>query len=75
MAICSSIQTRVISDLGYGLESEKIYAGLQDSWDVVLQSGAKVLSLTIPECQARIRNLDLRRSGLNTLILNHEAEG
>ncbi|KAJ5652623.1 SGNH hydrolase [Penicillium longicatenatum] len=62
------------NDLGYGLESEKIYAGLQDSWDVVLQSGAKVLSLTIPECQARIRNLDLRRSALNTLILNHEVE-
>jgi hypothetical protein len=63
-----------LSDLGYGFGSENIYAGLQDSWAVVLQSGAKVLSLTIPECQARVKNLDLRRSALNTLILEHKAE-
>jgi len=62
------------SDLGYGFDSEKIYAGLQDSWGVVLRSGAKVLSLTIPECQARVKNLDLRRSALNKLILDHKAE-
>ncbi|KAJ5548555.1 hypothetical protein N7513_005789 [Penicillium frequentans] len=62
------------NDLGYGFDSEKIYAGLQDSWDVVLRSGAKVLSLTIPECQARVKNLDLRRSALNKLILDHKAE-
>lgn len=63
-----------LSDLGYGFDPEKIYAGLQDSWDVVLRSGAKVLSLTIPECQARVKNLDLRRSALNKLILDHKAE-
>ncbi|KAJ6115199.1 hypothetical protein N7486_000977 [Penicillium sp. IBT 16267x] len=62
------------NDLGYGFDSENIYASLQDSWAVVLQSGAKVLSLTIPECEARVKNLDLRRSALNTLILEHKAE-
>ncbi|KAJ5690560.1 SGNH hydrolase [Penicillium macrosclerotiorum] len=63
------------NDLGYGYQPDKIYSAIQKSWNVALETGAKVLALTIPECKARIGSLDERRSKLNSYILAHQAEG
>ncbi|KAJ5950070.1 SGNH hydrolase [Penicillium verhagenii] len=56
------------NDLAFRHDAKKIYAALQDCWNVALESGAKVLALTIPECDSTIK--DKERSELNTLILD-----
>ena len=63
------------SDLGYGRPSDKIYDALQETWQIALDSGAKVLALTIPECEVRSQSLDGRRAQVNSSILAHEADG
>ena len=62
------------SDLGYGNEASRIYSALQDSWKVALDSGAKVLALTIPECAVNSPTLNARRAELNSLIKAHQSE-
>ncbi|KAJ6041591.1 SGNH hydrolase [Penicillium canescens] len=62
------------NDLGYGNQPDKIYSALQDSWNVALSTGAKVLALTIPECGAKSQRLDTRRATLNSYILAHQSE-
>ncbi|KAJ5246410.1 SGNH hydrolase [Penicillium chermesinum] len=59
------------NDLGYGKTPEEIYAGLQTSWNVALDAGAKLLALTVPECAVRSEQLIGRRAELNELILSH----
>ncbi|KAJ6007863.1 hypothetical protein N7540_011839 [Penicillium herquei] len=60
------------SDLGYQRNVDEIYTGLQEAWNIALESGAKVLALTIPECKARSEKLDSARAQLNAAILAHE---
>ncbi|CEJ55729.1 hypothetical protein PMG11_01967 [Penicillium brasilianum] len=62
------------NDLGYGNGPDKIYSALQESWNVVLATGGKVLALTVPECAAESAILDQRRAQLNSAILAHQAE-
>ncbi|OJJ49098.1 hypothetical protein ASPZODRAFT_13835 [Penicilliopsis zonata CBS 506.65] len=63
------------NDLGYGYDSSKIFTGLQASWNVALSHGARVLALTIPECEVVNKVLDRRRNEVNAAILAHQAEG
>lgn len=63
------------SDLGYGRATDRIYNGLQETWQIALGSGAKLLALTIPECQVRSQSLDARRAEVNASILAHKADG
>ncbi|KAJ5261372.1 SGNH hydrolase [Penicillium angulare] len=63
------------NDIGYSHPADKIYAALQVSWNVALESGAKVLALTVPECKTRSARLDGRRDVLNASILAHQAKG
>ena len=77
--VCNAHHSRYLlylisSDLGYDKEPDDIYRGLQDSWNIALSSGAKVLALTIPEAAARSKILIERRTKLNNLILSHEVE-
>ncbi|KAJ5633087.1 SGNH hydrolase [Penicillium lividum] len=62
------------NDLGYGKLAEEIYDGLQKTWQIALDTGCRVIALTVPECKARSRSLDNRRSDLNKMILAHKAE-
>ncbi|KAJ5930834.1 hypothetical protein N7466_006327 [Penicillium verhagenii] len=56
------------NDLAWGHDAKTIYAALRDCWNVALESGAKVLALTIPECQSTVK--DEERTAVNTLILD-----
>ncbi|KAJ5633558.1 hypothetical protein N7528_001400 [Penicillium herquei] len=60
------------SDLGYRRSVDEIYNGLQEAWNIALESGAKVLALTIPECQVRSAKMDSSRAQLNAAILGHQ---
>ncbi|KAJ5724784.1 hypothetical protein N7493_006512 [Penicillium malachiteum] len=60
------------NDLGYRRSVDEIYTGLQGAWNIALESGAKVLALTIPECQVRSERMDSTRAQLNAAILAHQ---
>ncbi|KAJ5721226.1 uncharacterized protein N7483_009160 [Penicillium malachiteum] len=64
-----------VNDLGYRRDVDEIYTGLQEAWNIALESGAKVLALTIPECQTRSEKLDSTRSELNAAIMAHQQKG
>lgn len=65
---------RTASDLGRGYPCSKIFPALKEAWKVALDSGAKILALTVPECAAINKRLDSARDELNALILNHDEE-
>ncbi len=48
---------------------------LGTTWQIALDAGAKVLALSVPECEAQFRDIIENRKNLNQLIANHEADG
>ncbi|CAI7677053.1 unnamed protein product [Penicillium manginii] len=63
------------NDIGHGKPTDDIVTGLQKAWSMALDSGAKVLGLTIPECAAKITRIDDKRNEVNRRILAHKADG
>ncbi|PFH55847.1 hypothetical protein XA68_17516 [Ophiocordyceps unilateralis] len=60
------------NDLAYANEAPDIFDALQSCWDMAIARGAKVLALTVPECQARSKWVDETRRKLNDMILAHK---
>lgn len=60
------------SDLGHAVPVIDILAALQACWDMALAAGSKVLALTVPECAARVEQLDSARRALNAAIFGHD---
>ncbi|KAG9243385.1 putative GDSL-like lipase/acylhydrolase [Calycina marina] len=58
------------NDLAYGRGAKEIFDALVDISNIPLEHGAKVLMLTVPECQHRSEGLERRRTELNDLIMN-----
>ena len=63
------------NDIGWGRSCEAIYEALQEIWTEAIESGAKVLALTVPASRicATQRGMQLIQ-GLNTAILGHGEE-
>lgn len=62
------------NDLGWGLQPEEIYEGLQKVWDIGLRSGANVLALNVIEAAFTDGTIIQRRDALNALIANHKQD-
>lgn len=60
------------NDLAYGISTTSIYESLQETWNIALSKGSKVLALTVPECESRSEKLTKRRDELNRSIMNHQ---
>lgn len=63
------------NDLSWGKTPEEIYEELQLIWDLVLQSGASVLALTVTETDSTSSLLRDKYAALNKMILNHRENG
>jgi hypothetical protein len=61
------------SDLGMSLQADRVFTELEKVWQVPLESGSKVLALTVPECSAKQERLVARRNELNKRILEYKA--
>ena len=62
------------NDLGFGRPPERIYEELKKVWRIALDSGAKVLALTVTETADRRANMRARYDALNRMILAHGEE-
>ncbi|KAG4427229.1 hypothetical protein IFR05_017288 [Cadophora sp. M221] len=63
------------NDVGTGVPSTKIFNEIKAITAFPLETGAKVLMLTVPECGVKSEKLDERRNALNTLIKEDAREG
>jgi hypothetical protein len=53
---------------GWGKPVQEIFNALIDISQIALDNGAKVLMMTVPECEYREEALDNKRAELNTFI-------
>lgn len=71
------------NDLAYSISPTSIFENLSKTWSVALNSGSKVLALTVPECGPKgsppngsIRDkMAQNKAELNDLIKNYEKRG
>lgn len=63
------------NDLAWGQSVAAIHAAITTVTGIPLERGAKVLLMTVPECEARIETLDAERDALNALIKGDKREG
>ncbi|KAE9382177.1 SGNH hydrolase [Stipitochalara longipes BDJ] len=63
------------NDLGWGKHPSEIYSAVQATTQIPLDNGARILTLTIPECAAKNKGLDKRRAELNQAIWEDERDG
>lgn len=62
------------NDLGSNVEPARIFEELKKVWRMALDSGAKVLALTVTDTSDQSKRTRVRYSELNNLILNHHEE-
>jgi hypothetical protein len=62
------------SDLGIGFPADRIFGELEKAWRAPLETGSKVLALTVPECHVRTASLNAKRDDLNKRILEYKAK-
>lgn len=60
------------NDLGWGVKTDDIIAGLEKAWDIPLSKGGKVLALTIPDTKYQGLNLGERRDAVNKAIKEYK---
>ncbi|KAL5320392.1 hypothetical protein ACEPPN_011193 [Leptodophora sp. 'Broadleaf-Isolate-01'] len=63
------------NDLAYSISTTKIHDEIKAITALPLETGAKVLMLTVPECGVKNEKLDNRRNELNKLIREDAREG
>ncbi|KAL9099460.1 MAG: hypothetical protein Q9163_005038 [Psora crenata] len=63
------------NDLGVGHAPEQIYEELKKIWKIALDSGAKVMALTITETSDRTMRTRARYQALNGMIMAHREDG
>ncbi|KAH7364741.1 SGNH hydrolase-type esterase domain-containing protein [Rhexocercosporidium sp. MPI-PUGE-AT-0058] len=63
------------NDLAYSIPPSKIYDEIKAITAMPLETGARVLILTVPECGVKNEKLDGRRGELNALIKGDGREG
>ncbi|KAH7419702.1 SGNH hydrolase-type esterase domain-containing protein [Cadophora sp. MPI-SDFR-AT-0126] len=63
------------NDLAYSLSPTKIHDEIKAITALPLETGAKVLLMTVPECGVKNKKLDERRNELNSLIKGDERDG
>ena len=63
------------NDLGFGRAPERIYEELKNLWRIALDSGAKVLALTVTETADRRTTMRARYDALNRMIMDHKEGG
>ena len=63
------------NDLGWGKHPSEIYAAIERTTQIPLDAGARILLLTVPECAAKNKGLDLRRMELNQALWGIEKDG
>jgi hypothetical protein len=68
----SKANSKIYSDIGYGIPTEKIFSSLTKTYDLARGKGSKVLALTVPECGSKYAKATATRNELNKCILNHK---
>ncbi|CAL3973261.1 unnamed protein product [Diplocarpon coronariae] len=63
------------NDLAYSISPTKIYQEIKAITDIPLATGARVLLLTVPECETKNEKLDRARGDLNGLLKSDARDG
>lgn len=58
-----------------GFLPDPIFASLKQVYDMALNSKAKVLALTVPECYFKNEELDAKRNAINDRIIAYDRPG
>ena len=62
------------NDLGFGQTPEKIYEELRKVWKIALDSGARVMALTVTETSDRSARTRARYDALNRMIMGYRED-
>ncbi|KAI1079605.1 SGNH hydrolase-type esterase domain-containing protein [Whalleya microplaca] len=61
------------NDITWNKQASDIIEALQETWDIPLSEGGKVLALTIPESRTNAKKINDRRSEVNTAIKKYSS--
>ncbi|CAJ2503868.1 Uu.00g112620.m01.CDS01 [Anthostomella pinea] len=59
------------NDLTWNKKAEDVIAALENTWDIALTEGGRVLAMTVPEYRAKIQRINDRRDEVNKAIMAH----